>query len=113
MKQYGSNPHFSSMAIREDGSYALGSSQGDIRLYDKRFPGSAASKYPAFGDPVLHLESTKDGEWLLATFQDYILLLPTFTNDGIDLYNPGSEINDRPSPRRLTVKNEHKKYSKT
>lgn len=113
LKEYGSNPHFTTVAVREDASYAVGSANGDIRLYDKRFPGSAASKYAAFGDPVLYLESTKDGKWLLATFADYILLVPTLTNEGHDLYSPGSWINDRPEPRRLTVKPEHRKFDKT
>jgi hypothetical protein len=37
-------------------------------------------------DPVLHLESTMDGKWLLATFKTYLILLPTETNDGTSLY---------------------------
>ena len=112
LKEYGGNLHFRSIAVREDASYAIGNETGEVRLYDKRFPTTAASKYPAFGDPVLYMESTKDGEWLLATFKEYILLLPTCSNEGHDLYAPGSWLNERPDPRRLTVKPEHRKFGK-
>lgn len=46
---------------------------------------NANTKYPGLGDPVLHLESTKDNKWLLATYKKYLILLPTFEGN-IDFY---------------------------
>jgi hypothetical protein len=64
------------MSVDQKGNYALGSSSGEIRLYNK-IGSNANCKYSSFGDKVLHLESTKDGKWLLATFAKFLILLPT------------------------------------
>ena len=56
------------------------------------------------GDPVLHLESTKDGKWLLATFKKYLLLLPTETEEEESLYENKIKIDERPRPIKLTIK---------
>jgi hypothetical protein len=64
------------MSVDQKGNYALGSSSGEIRLYNK-IGSNANCKYSSFGDKVLHLESTKDGKWLLATFSKFLILLPT------------------------------------
>jgi hypothetical protein len=34
------------------------------------------NKFPNFGK-VLHLDTTKDGKWILATFETHLVLLPT------------------------------------
>lgn len=76
---------------------------GDIRLYDK-IGKNANCKYPAFGDPVLHLDTTRDGKWLLATFKTYLLLLPTETEDDVSLYQNKIKIDERPRPIKLKIK---------
>jgi hypothetical protein len=55
----------------------------------------------------MHLESTKDGRWLLATFKNYLLLMPTETEDEVNLYENKIKINDRPRPIKLKIKMEH------
>jgi hypothetical protein len=53
------------------------------------------------------LDSTKDGQWLLATFKNYLILLPTETEDEISLYEQKIKIDERPRPIKLTIKLEH------
>ena len=79
---------------------------GEIRLFDKIGKNSNC-KYPGFGDPILHLDSTKDGKWLLATCKNYLILLPTETEDDVSLYQNKIQVKERPSPIKLRVKMEH------
>ena len=53
------------------------------------------------------METTKDGHWLLATFKNYLILLPTNTENDVSLYEEKIKIADRPSPIRLRIKMEH------
>jgi len=54
------------MASTDEGNVAVGSINGDLRLYTK-VGQNAKNLYPGLGDPILALESSKDGKWLLAT----------------------------------------------
>ncbi len=80
MKRYSSDPEFNTLAVDQKGRFAVGSESGEVRLYNK-IGSNANCKYSSFGDKVLHLESTKDGRWLLATFAKFLILLPTETED--------------------------------
>ena len=106
VKKYQTNPDFNKISVDAKGRYAVASTNGEIRLYDKIGKNSNC-KYPALGDPVLHLDSTKDGKWLLATFKTYLLLLPTETEDEINLYENKVKIVDRPQPIKLKIKLQH------
>lgn len=54
-----------------------------------------------------HLETTKDGRWLLSTYDRYLILLPTFTEDDVNLYQKKTPLAKRPVPRKLQIKMEH------
>lgn len=84
----------------------MGSEDGTLRLYKKDVESkkNATNKYPAMGDPVRSLDSTKDGKWLLATYEKYLVLLPTFNEDDTDLYTKTTKIVNRPVPRKLQIK---------
>jgi len=103
MKSYQTSPEFNRIAVDKNGRFAVSSANGEIRLFDK-IGKNANCKYPGLGDPVLHLESTKDGRWLLATYQSYLLLLPTETEDEVSLYENKIRINERPRPIKLKIK---------
>lgn len=105
-KSYATSPEFNKISVDCKGRYACGSSNGEVRLYDQ-IGKNANCKYPGFGDPVLHLDSTQDGKWLLATFQSYLILLPTNTDEDQSLYEQKIKIDDRPAPIRLRIKMEH------
>lgn len=106
VKSYQTSPEFNRIAVDCKGRFAVSSANGEIRLFDQ-IGKNANCKYPGFGDPVLHLESTKDGRWLLATFKNYLLLMPTETEDEVSLYENKIKINDRPRPIKLKIKLEH------
>ncbi len=76
MKQYAGNTQFTTIAATGDGSYTTGSKNGEIRFY-KQIGKNANNKFTSAGDPVLHLDTTKDGAWVLATFKKYLRLIPT------------------------------------
>ena len=71
---------FNKISVDSKGRFACSSTSGEIRLFPE-IGKNTNCKYPGFGDPVLHLESTKDGKWLLATFKSYLMLIPTETED--------------------------------
>lgn len=105
VKTYTGNPGFNQITPTTDGCYAVGSEDGALRLYKNEVGVNASNRYPGLGDPVRHLETTKDGRWLLSTYDRYLILLPTFTeDDDINLYQKKTAISKRPAPRRLQIK---------
>ncbi|CAK7891501.1 vacuolar import and degradation protein 27 [[Candida] anglica] len=105
---------FSSMATTQHGHIAVGSKKGDIRLYD-RLGINAKSALPSLGEPIIGLDVSADGRWLLATCETYLLLIDTKIGD--NQRNAGElgflksfDKDKKPKPRRLTIKPEHVAY---
>lgn len=75
----GDKYQFDKIVTTSDGNYAIGSLDGTIRLYNPKINNKtkACNKFP-FMDKVLHLDTTKDGKWILATFPSELILLPTY-----------------------------------
>jgi len=80
MKDYSGNPYFTTISATGDGSFATGSKNGEIRFYNQ-IGKNANNKFTSAGEPVIHLDTTKDGKWVLATFRKYLRLIPTENND--------------------------------
>ena len=80
-KVYSTNYLFSKIAANLDGNIAVGSKNGEIRMYTKMGQ-NAKTMLPGLGEEINHLDVSKDGTWILATSQKYILLIPTRTKDG-------------------------------
>lgn len=99
-KNYTNDMQFTSMAVDGKGRFAIGSETGEIRLY-KQIGKNANSKFTSTGEPVIHLESTKDGFWLLATFPTFLRLIPTETAENQSLYETKLPYKDRPQPMKL------------
>jgi len=108
-------PDLSCAVTTADGHLAVGSKTGDVRLYsektlldDKKEPGSAPranTQLPGFGDPILGIDVTEDGTWILATCRTYLLVIPTETSKG----KTGFETRmgkEKPAPRRLQLRRE-------
>jgi len=107
-KVYAKSPDFTCITSNVDEHFATGSKTGEIRLF-KQVGQNAKNLYPGLGDPILGLDSTRDGKWLLATAKTYLLLLPTLL-EGKSGYLT-SLGKDKNIPRRLTIKPEDmKKY---
>ncbi|RLV89488.1 Vacuolar import and degradation protein 27 [Spathaspora sp. JA1] len=114
-KQYKTkNNDFTTLATTENGYIALGSGKGDIKLYD-RLGVNAKTALPSFGDPVVGLDVSKDGRWMLVTCDNYLLL--TDLKIGAGQKNEGKlgftnyfDKDKKPIPRRLILKPQHEAY---
>ncbi|KAJ3314655.1 hypothetical protein HDV04_005661 [Boothiomyces sp. JEL0838] len=102
-KVYSSNLQFSTIATTGDGKVVIGSDKGEIRLFDK-IGKIAKTCLPGLGDPIIGLDTTEHGEYILATCKTYLLLIET-TKKGETKSAFGNSI--KPTPKRLTLKPEH------
>ncbi|ETN41313.1 uncharacterized protein HMPREF1541_03248 [Cyphellophora europaea CBS 101466] len=110
MKQYASKNDFSAQATTEKGYIAVASNKGDIRLFD-RLGVNAKTQVPALGDPILGIDVSADGRWVLGTCTNYLLLIDTLQTDGRYEGKLGFERSfakdSKPKPRRLQPSPEH------
>lgn len=69
---------------------------------------------PALGDPIIGVDVSADGRWLVATCRTYLLLIDTLIGDGRYKGNLGYDrsfpADSKPTPRRLQLKPEHVAY---
>jgi tRNA (guanine9-N1)-methyltransferase len=110
LKQYKSKNDFSAAATTEKGYIAVASNKGDVRLFD-RLGINAKSYLPALGEPIIGLDVSADGRWVLATHKTYLLLIDTLHHDGKNEGKLGFEKSfakdSKPHPRRLGLTAEH------
>lgn len=100
-KVYSVNNHFTVLNTTGQGHVAVGSATGDLRLFTK-VGQNAKNLFPGFGDPIIAIDSTKDGKYLLATCSKYLILLPTFSN-GVDGFSNTILNKDKKVPIKLTL----------
>ncbi|RXK41108.1 cytoplasmic protein [Tremella mesenterica] len=112
-KQYSTKNDFSAAATTESGRIAVASNKGDIRLFDQ-LGKNAKTALPALGDPILGVDVSADGRWLVATCKTYLLLIDTLIGDGRYKGSLGFDrsfpADSKPVPRRLQLKPEHVAY---
>ncbi|KAG9242689.1 VID27 cytoplasmic protein-domain-containing protein [Calycina marina] len=110
LKQYVSKNDFSAAATTEKGYIAVASTKGDIRMFD-RLGINAKTHIPALGDPIIGLDVSADGRWVLATCRTYLLLIDTMQKDGKNEGKLGFEKSfgkdSKPQPRRLGLTPAH------
>ncbi|KAH7322801.1 Vid27 family protein [Stachybotrys elegans] len=110
MKQYASKNDFSSMATTEKGYIAVASNKGDIRLFD-RLGIRAKTQLPALGDPIIGMDVSADGRWILGTTRNYLLLVDALQQGGKNEGKLGFEkpfaSDSKPRPKRLALTPEH------
>lgn len=111
-KQYATKNNFSVATTTESGRLAVASNKGDIRLFDK-LGKNAKTALPALGDPILGIDVTADGRWVLATCKTYLLLIDTLIPESAGKYGGSSGFDrsfpasQKPTPKRLQLKPEH------
>ncbi|KAF2688047.1 vacuolar import and degradation protein-like protein [Lentithecium fluviatile CBS 122367] len=109
-KQYATKNAFSAAATTEKGHIAVASEKGDIRLYD-RLGINAKTLIPALGDPIIGMDVSADGRWVLATTRTYLLLIDALQKGGKNEGKLGFEKafakDDKPQPRRLALAPAH------
>jgi hypothetical protein len=110
MKSYVSKTAFTTAATTDKGYIAIGSSNGDVRLFD-RLGVRAKTSLPALGDPIIGLDVSADGRWVLATTKTYLLLVDSQQKDGKYSGKLGFEVafpkDSKPQPRRLALTPAH------
>ncbi|CAK4032188.1 Vacuolar import and degradation 27 [Lecanosticta acicola] len=110
LKQYASKNDFSAAATTEKGYIAVASNKGDIRMFD-RLGINAKTALPALGDPIVGLDVSADGRWVLATTRTYLLLIDALQKEGKNEGKLGFEKafakDSKPQPRRLALTPSH------
>ncbi|KAF2857959.1 VID27-domain-containing protein [Piedraia hortae CBS 480.64] len=110
LKQYASKNEFSAAATTDKGYIAVASSKGDIRLFD-RLGINAKTALPALGDPIIGIDVSADGRWVLATTRTYLLLVDALQHEGKHEGKLGFERafgkDSKPQPRRLALAPSH------
>ena len=110
LKQYTSKNDFSAAATTEKGYIAVASNKGDIRMFD-RLGIQAKTALPALGDPIIGLDVSADGRWVLATTRTYLLLIDALQKEGKNEGRLGFEKpfgkDSKPQPRRLGLTPSH------
>ncbi|EFW14037.1 hypothetical protein D8B26_004065 [Coccidioides posadasii str. Silveira] len=110
LKQYVSKNDFSVAATTEKGYIAVASNKGDVRLFD-RLGINAKTHIPALGEPIIGLDVSADGRWVLATCRTYLLLIDALQKEGKNEGRLGFEKpfgkDSKPQPRRLGLQPSH------
>ena len=112
-KQYVAKNKFSGVATTGAGKLAVASEKGDIRLFDA-IGKNAKTALPPLGDPIVGIDVTADGRWIVATTRTYLLLIDTLIGEGRYTNELGFDrsfpANAKPIPRRLQLRAEHVAY---
>lgn len=110
LKQYKSQNDFTAAATTEGGWVAVASSKGDIRLYD-RLGINAKTALPPMSAPIVGIDVSADGRWILATTKTYLLLIDARIADGKHAGQMGFQRafgkDSKPKPRILQLNPEH------
>lgn len=114
-KLYKTKVNFKQVATTSKGYIAVASKNGEIRLYDK-LGGNAKTVLPALGDEIIGLSTSNDGRYLLATCENYLLLIDLLIQNGKFANKLGFErsfsVAEKPMPKKLQLKPEHMAYIK-
>ena len=102
LKHYKTKVGFNRIFGGPSESFAIGSKNGDIRLY-KKVGEAAKNLIPSLlGNSVLDIDVSSNGDFVLATCQKYLLLLPTFQN-GASGFSKRFLKKEKPHPRVLRL----------
>jgi len=71
------SPDFSCLATNGEGHVVVGSHKGEIRMFNGINQKRSKTKLPGLGDGIVSLDVTQNGKWILATTQNYLLVVPT------------------------------------
>ncbi|CAG9312448.1 unnamed protein product [Blepharisma stoltei] len=103
-KLYAKNYHFTCLSTTIDGNITVGNKTGEIRMY-KQIGENSRNNLPGFGEGITSIDATKDGSWILATTDKFLIATPTQSNEGESgfLKKLGKK---KQKPRKLVLKPE-------
>ncbi|KAH7567420.1 hypothetical protein ACOSP7_010702 [Xanthoceras sorbifolium] len=81
--QFSRGTNFQCFATTGDGSIAVGSLDGKIRLYSSNSMRQAKTAFPGLGSPITHVDVTFDGKWILGTTDTYLILICSLFTDKV------------------------------
>jgi hypothetical protein len=112
-KQYTTKQKFSGITTTEQGRLAVGSEKGEIRLFDA-IGKNAKTALPPLGDPIIGIDVTANGRYIVATTKTYLLLIDTMIGEGKYAGSLGFDrsfpATAKPVPKRLQLRGEHVAY---
>ncbi|KAI0284219.1 VID27 cytoplasmic protein [Russula aff. rugulosa BPL654] len=112
-KQYATKNKFSGVTTTASGKLAVASEKGDIRLYDTVGKIAKTALTP-LGDPIIGVDVSADGRWIVATTKTYLLLVDVLIGQGKYAGSLGFDrsfpADAKPVPRRLQLRPEHVAY---
>ncbi|KAF9485299.1 VID27 cytoplasmic protein [Pholiota conissans] len=112
-KQYTSKNKFSGVATTASGKLAVASEKGDIRLFDS-IGKNAKTALPPLGDPILGVDVTANGRYLVATTETYLIFIDTLIGEGRYAGQLGFDrsfpATSKPRPIRLQLMAQHVAY---
>ncbi|KAF9216156.1 hypothetical protein BGZ59_010812 [Podila verticillata] len=107
MKQYAKGNNFTAAATTTNGSLAVAGAKGDIKLLND-LGKNAKTALPVLGDPILGLDVTGNGRWVIATCKNYILLIDVLNPENKRLgFDASFPAKAKPAPIKLHLKPEH------
>ncbi|KAJ1805408.1 Vacuolar import and degradation protein 27, partial [Coemansia sp. RSA 2599] len=112
MQSYATKSKFTALATTQKGGVVVGSAKGEIRMYD-RLGMRSKTTLPALGEPIIGIDVTSDGRYIVATCKTYLLLIDALVPEdpkgrtGFETSFPQAK---KPAPRRLQLKPEHVVY---
>ncbi|PPQ94030.1 hypothetical protein CVT25_009878 [Psilocybe cyanescens] len=112
-KQYTSKNKFSGVTTTASGKLAVASEKGDIRLFDS-IGKNAKTALPPLGDPIIGIDVTANGRYLVATTQTYLMFIDTLIGEGRYQGQLGFDrsfpATSKPKPIRLNLLPQHVAY---
>lgn len=112
-KQYSGKNGFSGLTTTAKGGVAVASEKGEIKLFDT-LGKNAKTALPPLGDPIIGIDVTADGQWIIATTKSYLLLIHTLIGDGRYAGSLGFDRSfpaaAKPIPIRLQLRSDHVAY---
>ena len=93
-KQYVSKNDFSAATTTDSGQLAVASNKGEIRLFDA-IGKNAKTALPAIGEPIIGVDVTADGRYVIATCKTHLLFIDTKIPEGRYAGQSGCEQTSR------------------
>lgn len=108
--RYTTTTKFSDVSTTVDGKIAVASEKGDIRLFDT-VGKIAKTALPSTGDPIVAVDVTAGGRWIVATCKTHLFVFDTLVRDGRFAGSLGFDrafpAGLKPRPVRLQLRPEH------